>query len=154
MGLHRQNDDVLLPCLGVLVGGFDFAGRMLGAIVHDELHAVLANRIQVRTAHHERDIFATQCQLDPRVPTNGAGANDCDLHRSLLSSMLFEGLASALASPIANLPYRANADEGGHAALGLLVSTPTTCPGRSRFPCRSSAPGPCRSCLPSRDGLW
>src|ERR1700685_698902 len=56
---------------------------MLTAIVHDQFQTTAAYCLQVRAAHHAGNVFAGQCQFHADVATDGAGADDRDLHSSV-----------------------------------------------------------------------
>ncbi len=80
---HRQDHHVLRAGGSVIVGRLHAIRNVLGAVAHDEFHSVLADRVQIRTTDDEGDVFTGQSQFHADVATDGAGANDCNLHRSI-----------------------------------------------------------------------
>ena len=68
------------PACGVVVGGLDVARDVLAAVVHDELHAVAADGVEVGAARDEGDVFAGEREFDADIAADGAGADDGDFH--------------------------------------------------------------------------
>ena len=60
------------------------AGAIGGYVGHDEFHAAAADSREIRAAHDERDVLASQRKLHADVTANGSGTDDCYVHIMVL----------------------------------------------------------------------
>src|SRR5438046_7108853 len=69
--------------VGLVVRRPHVARDVLAAVVHHELDAVAANRLEIGAAYDECDVLA--CEREPRadIAADGTCSNDRDLHRIL-----------------------------------------------------------------------
>ncbi len=82
--LHRQDDDVLRARLLVVVGGNHVAGDATLAIRLHQREAIVADRLEIRAAHHEGHVLTGKRKTSAHQATDGASANYCYLHFRLL----------------------------------------------------------------------
>src|SRR5690606_12013286 len=87
VSLERQDDQILRAGFVVAVGSFHVAGNVLGTIIHDELHAILANCLKIGTAHDEGHVFTRQSELNADVTSDGTGSYNCYFHTIFLNEV-------------------------------------------------------------------
>ena len=95
MRLQRDDDVVLRPELGRIVGGRHLATRSSPPI---ELQPVLLDRGEMRAARHERDVGAAPLHQHAHIAADGAGAVDANLHEILPAGLTIG--ASACSQPV------------------------------------------------------
>jgi hypothetical protein len=81
MRLHRRYHEVLHDRFGDPVGRLDGMNHMLGAVLHDEPHALLPDGLEVGATADERDVVASQRELHAEHAADRAGADNTYVHR-------------------------------------------------------------------------
>ena len=71
---------ILLAGLAQVARGLDLARHVFGSVFLDQFQAVLAHRLEMRTARDQRDFLARERELRAHQAADGAGADDTDLH--------------------------------------------------------------------------
>jgi hypothetical protein len=82
--LEGQDHDILCAGLTQAARGLDVARHMFGSVFLDQLQSVLADRLEMRTARDQGNVFTRECELGAHQAADGAGADDTDLHGSTL----------------------------------------------------------------------
>ena len=78
--LHRQNHDVMRTGVGIVVRRPHLARDVFTTVVHHELDAVAANRLEIRATYDECDVLACERELRADIAADGTCSNDRDLH--------------------------------------------------------------------------
>ena len=79
MRLDRENDQILHPGLGVIVGGAH-ARLLLGSVGRDQAHAAGMKRLEVLATSDESNLVPPERETQTDKGADGAGADDCNLH--------------------------------------------------------------------------
>jgi hypothetical protein len=86
VGLHGGDDDVVRAGLGDLVRRARGVDEVLGAVLHDQLHALFPDGLEVRAAADECHVLARQRELHAQHAADGTRSNDADSHAIILRS--------------------------------------------------------------------
>ena len=81
MSLHREQNGVLRAAL-FNRGSLDRFDNALAAVLFDELEPMASDRLEVGAAGDEGHFLTGQRQTRAQIATNGAGTDDCELHRT------------------------------------------------------------------------
>ncbi len=78
-----------LPASAILLVALTFFATCSAAVFLDQLQAVLLHGLEMRAARDQRDFLARERELGAHQTADGAGADDADLHGSILRIYLY-----------------------------------------------------------------